>query len=148
MMKPALGFAIFTVVLRLASSQDTLSCDTDNLSCPRSDPDSESLQCITTSELCDGTNLCSGGQDEGENLSTLDCKTLKLLQHRSTYPKCLLFTPSVSGTAEVFVCTTGETVALSTLCDGNADCSNGNDETSPICESKKMKCNYMIYYAI
>ena len=52
--------------------------------------------------------------------------------------------PLVSGTAEVFVCTTGETVALSTLCDGNADCSNGNDETSPICESKKMKCNCMV----
>ena len=39
------------------------------------------------------------------------------------------------GTDEVFVCASGETVALSVLCDGTADCSNGNDETSPICES-------------
>lgn len=44
----------------------------------------------------------------------------------------------------MFVCTTGETVALSSLCDGNADCSNGNDETSPICESKKVKYNWMV----
>ena len=27
-------------------------------------------------------------------------------------------------------------MGLSVLCDGTADCSNGNDETTPICESK------------
>ena len=41
-----------------------------------------------------------------------------------------------SGTAREFMCVTGESVALSALCDGIADCSHGNDETSPICESK------------
>ena len=30
-------------------------------------------------------------------------------------------------------------MALSALCDGTADCSNGNDETSPICESKVLR---------
>ena len=35
------------------------------------------------------------------------------------------------------MCVTGEFVPLSALCDGTADCSNGNDETSPICDSKK-----------
>ena len=39
------------------------------------------------------------------------------------------------GTDDAFVCTTGETVSLNALCDGTADCSNGNDERSPICES-------------
>ena len=34
------------------------------------------------------------------------------------------------------MCATGESVSLNVLCDGIADCSNGNDETSPICESK------------
>ena len=42
------------------------------------------------------------------------------------------------GTNDEFICTTGETVALSVLCDGTADCSNGNDETSPICESESI----------
>ena len=45
-----------------------------NFSCPRTDPDSETLQCISTSQLCDGSGLCSGGQDEGDNLAKLDCK--------------------------------------------------------------------------
>ena len=76
-MKIFLGLVLSLLIAAatLSSSQDTLSCGTDNLSCPRSDPDSQSLQCISASQLCDGSNLCSGGQDEGENLSTLDCET-------------------------------------------------------------------------
>ena len=70
-----LGLMVLYAAATLSSSQDTLTCGTDNLSCPRSDPDSQSLQCIAASELCDGSNLCSGGQDEGENLFTVDCKS-------------------------------------------------------------------------
>ena len=73
-MKTALRLTIFIAVTTLTSGQDTLSCGTDNLSCPRSDPDSQSLQCIAVSQLCDGSSLCSGGQDEGDNLSTIDCE--------------------------------------------------------------------------
>ena len=67
------ALAVLAALVAVSRCQETLTC-TDNLSCPRSDPDSESLQCITTSQLCDGSTLCSGGQDEGDNLSTLDCK--------------------------------------------------------------------------
>ncbi|CAI8052154.1 Sodium/calcium exchanger 2 [Geodia barretti] len=106
-----LTVVLFTAVAVSVSAEETLSC-TDNLSCPRTDPDTETLQCIFTSQLCDDTELCSGGQDEGENIASLDC------------------------TNDVFTCKTGETVGLSDLCDGEADCSNGRDETSPLCENK------------
>ncbi len=35
-----------------------------------------------------------------------------------------------------FECTSGEAVLLEQLCDGNADCGAGDDETTPLCESK------------
>ena len=73
-MEIAVRLIVFFAVVTFSSSQDTLSCGPDNLSCPRSDPDNQSLQCITASQLCDGSNLCSGGQDEGEHVSTIDCK--------------------------------------------------------------------------
>lgn len=72
-MKNSVCLILFAVAT-LSSGQGTLSCGTDNLSCPRGDPDSQILQCITASQLCDGTSLCSGGHDEGENLSTVECK--------------------------------------------------------------------------
>lgn len=37
----------------------------------------------------------------------------------------------------VFVCTPGEEIPISALCDGNMDCKvNGDDETTTLCESK------------
>ena len=45
------------------------------------------------------------------------------------------------GRNDVFTCTTGETVGLSALCDGTAECSNGKDETSPLCESELSSYN-------
>ena len=127
-----LTVVLFTAVAVSVSAEETLSC-TDNLSCPRTDPDTETLQCIFTSQLCDDTELCSGGQDEGENIASLDCK-----QNQNTIGYGCSFDHFVSapGTNDVFTCKTGETVGLSDLCDGEADCSNGRDETSPLCESK------------
>ena len=34
------------------------------------------------------------------------------------------------------VATSGENVSLANLCDGNADCAAGDDETTPLCESE------------
>ena len=128
-MKRYLCSVVLISAATLSICQDTLLCGTDNLSCPRSDPDSQSLQCITVSQLCDGSSVCSGGQDEGENLSSVDCESnIDLATSAANFQ-------FVSGTADEFVCTTGESVSFSALCDGTADCSNGNDETSPICES-------------
>ena len=79
-METALYVMVFLAATMLASSDDTLSCGTDNLSCPRSDPDSQSLQCITASQLCDGSRLCPGGQDEGEHLSAVDCKGKRFIK--------------------------------------------------------------------
>ena len=36
----------------------------------------------------------------------------------------------------MFVCTPGINVPLEVLCDGNADCFNGDDETTTSCESE------------
>ena len=71
-MNPILLFLLVLVAaVAVSRSQDTLSCS-DNLSCLRSDR--ETLQCISSSQLCDGSELCDGGLDEGENLASLDCK--------------------------------------------------------------------------
>ena len=40
------------------------------------------------------------------------------------------------GDARVFVCTPGVNIPLTALCDGNADCANGDDETTTLCESE------------
>ena len=50
---------------------DQTPCGEDNLSCPRIDDD---LQCYNKTMLCDGTQFCSGGSDEGANLVSLDCE--------------------------------------------------------------------------
>ena len=47
--------------------------DRDNLSCPLFDDD---LQCYSRAMLCDGTQFCQGGSDEGENLNALECGKL------------------------------------------------------------------------
>ena len=47
--------------------------DRDNLSCPRVD---DVLQCYSRDMLCDGTEFCQGGSDEGENLNALECGKL------------------------------------------------------------------------
>ena len=36
----------------------------------------------------------------------------------------------------VFTCSPGENVLLEKLCDGVRDCAGGNDEVTPLCESK------------
>ena len=50
---------------------------------------------------------------------------------------CISGTGNRAGTGRpVFECTSGENVELDQLCDGNADCGAGDDETTPLCESK------------
>lgn len=44
----------------------------------------------------------------------------------------------------MFVCTQGEIVGMAMLCDGNRDCSNGDDETTSLCESKTFYNSYCI----
>ena len=40
-----------------------------------------------------------------------------------------------------FECTSGENVAVDMLCDGNQDCTAGDDETTPLCESEPLCTN-------
>ena len=42
----------------------------------------------------------------------------------------------------MFVCTPGENIDVSQLCDGNRDCQNGDDETTTLCESES------VYYMV
>ena len=37
-----------------------------------------------------------------------------------------------------FECTSGENVTVDMLCDGNQDCTAGDDETTPLCESEPL----------
>ena len=50
---------------------------------------------------------------------------------------CISGTGNRAGTGfPVFECTSGENVLLQELCDGVNDCSAGDDEVTPLCESK------------
>ena len=50
---------------------------------------------------------------------------------------CMSGTGDRAGTGfPVFECTPGENVLLSQLCDGIAHCGAGDDEVTPLCESK------------
>jgi hypothetical protein len=43
----------------------------------------------------------------------------------------------LSGTGvPTFQCNSAENVSIVNLCDGNADCAGGDDETTPLCESE------------
>ena len=64
----------FVPLWAFSFGQDALPCGVDNLSCPRTDPDNQPRLCFTMAQLCEGSQLCSGGQDEGDNLAALNCK--------------------------------------------------------------------------
>lgn len=60
--------------------------DEDNLSCPHWHLDQSVVQCYPRDELCNANPFCSGGSDEGANLSVaLDCCELA---NTSTYVTC------------------------------------------------------------
>ena len=65
---------IVLVILSRVDSQNmvvgnSLPCGEDNLSCINQiDP------CLVTAQLCDGTDDCENGLDEGNNFASLDCK--------------------------------------------------------------------------
>ena len=65
---------LFVALWAVSFGQDALPCGDDNLSCPRTDPDSQPLMCLTVAELCEGNQFCPGGQDEGNNLAALNCR--------------------------------------------------------------------------
>ena len=77
-MKTALCLVILAIS-SLSSGEDNLQCETVNLSCP------DNGECITSLQLCDGTDDCSGGLDEGDNYASLDCK------NRTVCPSLKLF---------------------------------------------------------
>ena len=57
---------------------------------------------------------------------------------------CMSGTGLRAGTGfPVFECTSGENVLLEQLCDGVAHCGAGDDETTPLCESKSCNNNYL-----
>ena len=64
----------FVPLWAFSFGQDALPCGVDNLSCPRTDPDSQPLMCFTVAELCEGNQFCPGGQDEGDHLAALNCE--------------------------------------------------------------------------
>jgi len=104
---------------------------TDNLSCPRLDDD---LQCYSQAQLCNNQTDCMGGSDEGENLVALDCgKNVPYIFMFLIFTCCsnILFAGE-----QAFFCSPGEPVPLTALCDGNQDCTGGDDETTTLCESE------------
>ena len=65
---------LFVPLWAFSFGQDALPCGVDNLSCPRTDPDSQPQTCFTVAELCEGNQFCPGGQDEGDHLAALNCE--------------------------------------------------------------------------
>ena len=73
-MKQWLVIPLVLLILQRVNSQNNvtgtgLPCGDDNLSCPFL------FMCLTTDQLCDGTEDClGGGIDEGVGFASLDCK--------------------------------------------------------------------------
>ena len=72
-MKRWLVIPLVLLMLQRVNSQNNvtgmaLPCGDDNLSCPAP------FICLTTDHLCDGTEDCPGGIDEGVEFASLDCK--------------------------------------------------------------------------
>ena len=104
---------------------------TDNLSCPRLD---DALQCYSQGQLCNGTEDCMGGSDEGENLVALDCG--KNVPYIFVFLIFTYYYNILRADVRAFFCSPGEPVPLTALCDGNQDCTGGDDETTTLCESE------------
>ena len=90
-MKRWLVIPLVLLLLQRVNSQNmavgnALPCGEDNFSCVNPNG------CLTTDQLCDGTDDCVGGLDEGTQFSNLDCKYGQPLPLRAT--ACLhLFLP-------------------------------------------------------
>ena len=143
-MKQWLVIPLVFLVLQRVDSQNNdtgnaLPCGDDNLSCLNpANPDNPNI-CLTTDQLCDGTNDCASGLDEGTNFANLDCTYTTIVAC-----SCLILFPIFSltdtgtgqfGAQRMFRCSGGKIIQLEALCDGFNNCT-GEDETNLICESK------------
>ena len=67
------------LILQRADSQNmvvgnALPCGEDNLSCFNPVVSDDPSDCLTKAQICDGTDNCVGGLDEGTDFASLDCK--------------------------------------------------------------------------
>ena len=77
-MKRCLVIPLLLLILQRVDSQNlivgnALPCGVDNLSCLNfnlNDP----ADCLATDQLCDGTDDCGNGFEEGQEFSNLDCE--------------------------------------------------------------------------
>ena len=72
-MKQWLVIPLVLLILQRVDSQNNMTgtalpCGDDNLSCP------VVFMCLTTDQLCDGTQDCASSIDEGMHFASLDCK--------------------------------------------------------------------------
>ena len=72
-MKRWLVIPLVLLILQRVDSQNNetgtaLPCGDDNFSCPGV------FMCLTVDQLCDGTQDCASGIDEGVLFASLDCK--------------------------------------------------------------------------
>ena len=79
-MRRWLAIPLVLLILQRVDSQNmdignALPCGEDNLSCINPVNSDDPNDCLTTDQLCDGTDDCAGGLDEGTEFATLDCKS-------------------------------------------------------------------------
>ena len=77
-MKRLLVIPLVFLILRVDSQNmavgNALPCGEDNLSCVNMMNPDDPADCLTTDQLCDGTQDCASGLDEGVQFASLDCK--------------------------------------------------------------------------
>ena len=130
----------------------SLSRASDNLACvPIGEGEDLPTQCFNFTSLCDGLQFCGNGNDEGFGYTSKaqivcgeDAWYRSIINaHLLRVARIIYFAIDAefagsegTGSNSTFNCSSNESVDLIRICDGNRDCSKGEDERFILCKSK------------
>ena len=108
----------------------------NNLACPVDQSPIMESRCFNITDICDGQQFCSNGDDEGQGSPPgIECGKFFYILDASYCAHW--YTDTQSGTNSTkFACSSNESIGVMQICDGNKDCSRGEDEHFKLCRSE------------